>query len=166
MDVEETFAAMKANGVSTMRLQPVINGFSLRPYTLGKLMDAAADCRMPVFLNLHEELQPMQVYDLCQNYPHVRFVICNSGSAERRVLSPILDACPNLYLGTGAFPDAQWLQQLCHHWGVNRFLFDTGLPAGQAEKAVALVHDAMLSQEEKALIAWGNLENLLSEVTL
>jgi len=166
MDVPELFASMKANDVTSIRLLPKTCGYSLKPYALGKLMDAAAQCNMPVFLNLGEELLTAQIYDLCQDYPHVKFVISNISYRENRFLGPVLDTCPNLHLGVGNFLVHGGLRLLCKYYDVNRLVFDTGLPTGSATSAVSLVCYAEISEEEKELIAHGNIERLLAEVKL
>ena len=166
MAADELFAKMKENDVTSLRLLPKTCGYSLKPRSIGKLMDAAADCKVPVFLNLFEEIETAEVYDLCQDFPHVKFVVSNISYRENRWLGPILDTCANLYLGVGNYLVHNGIASLCRHYGAERLLFDTGLPTGSATAAVSLVHYAEISQEEKELIAHGNVERLLSEVKL
>lgn len=162
---EELFAQMKANGVKTLRLLPKTCGYSLRPYALGKLMDAAAESHVPVFLNVNEELSSEETYDLCKNYPGVNFVFCSMSYRENRFIAPIMEQCPNFYLATGSFVVNDGLELICEHFGANRLVFSTGLPTASATAAVSLVNFAEISQEEKELIAHGNMERLLAGVT-
>ena len=166
MDAPELFAQMKEHDVTSIRLLPKTCGYSLKPHSIGKLMDAAADCHMPVFITIGEEILTAPLYDLCKDFPHVKFVVSNFSYRENRFLGPVLDNCPNLYLGVGNFLVHGGLKLLCEYYDVNRFLFDTGLPTGSATSAVSLVHYADISREEKELIAHGNVERLLSEVKL
>jgi hypothetical protein len=55
---------------------------------------------------------------------------------------------------------------MCEYFGAERMIFDTGLPTGSATAAVSLICYAEISEEEKALIASGNLERMLGEVKL
>lgn len=161
----ELFDEMKKNDVTSIRLLPKTCGYSLKPHSIGKMMDLAAQCKVPVFIDL-SEIPTAKVYDLCKDYPNTTFVIGYIGYRENRYLGPILDNCPNLYLGAGNFLVHNGIKSLCRHYGAQRLLFDTGLPTGSATAAVSLIHYAEISQEEKELIAHGNVERLLSEVTL
>lgn len=166
LSVEELFAGMKQHNVTSLRLLPKTCGYSTRPYALGKLMEAAAECHVPVFLNLFEELVTDETYDLCKDYPDVNFIFCNASYRENRFLGPILDQCPNFYLGIGNYVVHGGLKSFCEHYGAERMIFDTGLPTGSATAAVSLVCYAEISDEEKELIAHGNIERLLAGVRL
>jgi len=166
MSVPELFAAMKEHKVTSLRLLPKTCGYSLRPYALGEMMDAAAQCHVPVFINLGEELSTDDLYPLCTNYPNVNFVVGNTGYRENRKFGPILESCPNLYIATGNYVVHCGLKTFCEYFGAQRLIFDTGLPTGSATAAVSLVNFAEISREEKELIAHGNIERLLSEVRL
>lgn len=166
MSAEDFFAAMKQYDVTSMRLLPKTCGYSLRPHSIGKLMDLAAQCHMPVFIDLGTELTTDESYDLCKMYPQVNFVFGNSGYRENRRLGPILEQCPNFYLGTGNYVAHCGIKLFCEHYGAERLVFDTGLPTGSATAAVSLIGYAEISGEEKELIAHGNMERLLGEVRL
>ncbi|MBP3634299.1 MAG: hypothetical protein J6J43_06975 [Oscillospiraceae bacterium] len=166
LSAEDFFAAMKEHHVTSMRLLPKTCGYSLRPHVIGKLMDLAAQCRMPVFISLFEELTSDEVYDLCKAYPDVNFVVGNTGYRENRRLGPAVEQCDNLYLGTGNYVAHCGVELFCKYYGAERLVFDTGLPTGSATAAVSLIGYAEISREEKELIAHGNIERLLGEVTL
>ena len=165
LSAEELFAEMKKNDVTSIRLLPKTCGYSLKPHAIGKMMKLAAETKVPVFIDLGE-IATAQVYDLCKDYPETNFVLSNISYRENRWLGPILDTCPNLYLGAGSYLVHNGIKQLCRHYGAERWLFDTGLPTGSATSAVSLICYAEISQEEKELIAHGNVERLLSEVKL
>ena len=165
MSVEELFAGMKQYHVTSLRLLPKFCGYSLRPYALGKMMAAAADCKVPVFINL-EELDVEGLYTLCKDYPDVNFIVGNTAYRMNREFGPILDTCPNFYVATGNYVSHTGIKTFCDHYGAERLIFDTGLPTGSATAAVSLISFAEISMEEKQLIAAGNIERLLSEVTL
>lgn len=163
---EALVQAMKEHGVSSLRLFPKTHGFSVRPYALGKLMEAAADCRIPVFMTYAESGSDDALYSLLTDYPEVNFVISDVSYREERKMFPILQQCKNLYIGTGNYVVHGGVKAVCKYFGADRLIFDTGLPTGSATAAVSLICYAEISEEEKALIAHGNLERLLSEVKL
>ena len=165
MSVEELFAGMKKYDVTSLRLLPKYCGYSLRPYALGKMMQAAADCKVPVFINM-EEVEIDAFYALCKDYPDVNFILGNTAYRMNRYFGPILEECPNFYVTTGNYVSHTGIKTFCDHFGAQKLIFDTGLPTGSATAAVSLISFAEISQEEKELIAHGNIERLLAEVKL
>ena len=163
---QELFQQMKRYDVTSLRLMPKKCNYLLKPYVLGKLMAAAADCHVPVFMTLHDDIAPEEIYDLCKDYPDVNFVICGIDYRQNRVIGPILEQCPNFYFGTSNYVVHNGLKLLSEYCGVDRLVFESGLPTGSATAAVSLIHYAEISEEEKELIAHGNMERLLSGVTL
>jgi len=147
-------------------LLPKKCNYPLKPYILGKLMSAAADCHVPVFLTLHEDIAPYELYELCKDFPDVNFVICGVDYRQNRVLGPIIEQCPNFYFGSSIYVVHGGLKLLSDYNCIDRVIFESGLPTGSATAAVSLIHYAEISNEEKELIAHGNMERLLSEVTL
>lgn len=166
MTPDVLFAKMKEHGVKTLRLLPKTCGYSLRPYALGKLMEAAADCHVPVFMDLETEVEPADMYTICQDYPEVNFVFCRPSYGQNRILAGVFDTCPNCYLGAGNYLVHGGIQLHCRYYGAQRLVFDTGLPDSSATSAVSLICYADISQEEKELIASGNIQRLLDGVTL
>ena len=165
-EAEELFRRMKEHHVTSLRLLPKKCDYPLKPYVLGKLMAAAADCHVPVFMTLHEDIAPYDLYDLCKDYPGVNFVICGVDYRQNRLLAPILEQCPNFYFGTSIYVVHNGLKLLSDYGFTDRLIFESGLPTGSATAAVSLIHYAEISDEEKELIAHGTMERLLSEVRL
>ena len=166
MSVDELLEGMKANGVSSIRLFPNSHGYSLRPYAMGKFFGAMAEHKIPVFMTYAESGSDDALYTLLTDYPEVNFIISDVSYREERKLFPILQQCRNLYIGTGNYVVHGGVKTMCEYFGAERLIFDTGLPTGSATAAVALICYAEISEEEKALIASGNLERILSEVKL
>ena len=163
---EELFAKMKMHDVTSLRLLPKKCGHPLKPYAMGRLMDAAADCHVPVFLTLHDDIAPFDLYDLCKDYPGVNFVICGVDYRQNRVIGPVMEQCPNFYFGTSVYVVHGGLKLLSDRGFIDRLIFETGLPTGSATAAVSLINYAEISTEEKELIAHGNMERLLAQVSL
>ena len=165
MTPDELHKAMKEQGVRTLRIAPKTYAHDVRPHAMGGLMNLAADCKIPVFLDYGEAVGD-ELYDLCSAYPNVKFVITNTSYALNRFLGPILDNCSNLYLATGNYVVHTGLELMCKYYGAEKMVFNTNLPTGSAVAAVSLVCFADISGEEKQLIASGNLEKMLGEVKL
>lgn len=163
---EALIAEMKANGVTSLRLSPKTCGFSLAPFCIGKLMDAVAECRIPIFLDMETDVDPKTMYTLCQTYPNVNFVFCKPAYGWNRVIAGVAETCPNFHVGAGNYLVHGGIKLFCQDYSAEKLIFDTGLPESCATSAVPLICFADISQEEKELIAHGNIEHLLGEVRL
>lgn len=165
MTPEELVAEMKAHRVKSVRLLPKTSGYSLLPHAIGSLMQAMAQCHVPVFLDVGETTWD-GIYQMCRDYAENTIVITAPGYRCARQLAPILAVCPNLRVGISNYVVHDGIAAVCRHFGAERLIFESGMPISSAAAAVSLVYYAHISREEKEMIAAGNLELLLSEVLL
>ncbi|MBQ6066519.1 MAG: amidohydrolase family protein [Clostridia bacterium] len=163
---DEWLAQMKENGVCSVRLFPKQYGHSLRRYACGDLLDALAECRVPAFISLDQLASWDALYDLCQDYPANRFVLCSPGYRCLRYLVPILESCSNLFVETSNLLMHDGLSDLCRHGLGGRLLFGSGAPEASLAAAASQLLLSDLAEEEKQIIAANNAEKLLSEVAL
>lgn len=157
--------SMKNNHVTSVRLCPGTYQHSLQPYVLGPLMQALAECYVPIFIDANQ-LTWDSLYHFCQDNPAASIVLTTSGYEYQRLLGPLLEACPNLYLGTNRYVSHNGIQKFCKTFGASRLLFESAMPYYSAAAGVGLICYAQISEEEKQLIASGNVLHLISEVTL
>ncbi len=162
----EWLAQMKENGVSSVRMFPAQYGHSLKRYAAGELLDALGECRVPVFIALDQLKDWDALYELCTDYPAVRFVLCSPGYRCLRSLVPILENCGNLFVETSNFLGHNALRDFCKYHGAQRLIFGSGIPEASLAAAASQLCLSEISDEEKQLIAAGNIERLLSEVRL
>ena len=158
-------SAMKEKGVTSVRLYPGVYDHSLKRYVSGEMIDALAECNVPVFID-KSQLSWDELYDLCKDYPKAKFIICNTGYRCIMRLWPILRECPNLYVETSTFLMHNMVAGFCRDFGAERLIFGTGLPNSSATAAVSMILYASVSEEEKDLIGYGNISKLLGEVAL
>lgn len=147
--------------VALAQLLPKTYGYSLRPYALGKLMDMAAQCHIPIFFSYGEVLG-YGMYDLCSTYPEVNFVVTETAYTLNCWLHPVLNCCDNLYVGTDNFVVHRGPKAFADRYSAKKLLLSTG----SATVAVSLIALSKLIYEQKYLIAYGNIERLLSQVRL
>ena len=162
----EWLAQMKENGVGSVRLFPAQYGHSLKRYAAGELLDALGECRVPVFIALDQLANWDALYELCTDYSAVCFVLCSPGYRCLRSLVPILETCGNLFVETGNFLGHNALRDLCKYHGAQRLIFGSGVPEASLAAAASQLLLSDISDGEKQLIAAGNIEKLLSEVSL
>ncbi|MBR5587177.1 MAG: amidohydrolase family protein [Clostridia bacterium] len=162
----EMISEMKENGVTSVRLMPGVYRHSLRRYAIGDMMDAFAECKVPVFID-KPQLEWAQVYDFCKEYPNVNLVLCSCHYALTTMeLWPIMKECPNLYVETSTFVMHNGIAKFSREFGAERFLFGSGMPTVSATASASMIFYASVSQEEKELIGHGNITRLLGEVSL
>ena len=161
---EEWVARMSKEGVCSVRLFPAQFGHSLKRYAAGRLFDALAGAGLPAFIAFDQLGSWDALYDLCAEYPANTFVLCSPGYRCLRWLVPIMDACPNLYVETSNLLMHDGLSLFCRHMGADRLLFGSGIPEASLAAAASQLCLSDLAEEEKELIASGNITRLLAEV--
>ncbi len=162
----ELLGAMRAADVSTVRLLPAQYGHSMKRYAAGALMDALAECRVPVFLPLGQVPSWDALWEICTDYPQNRIVLCSPGYRCLRWLAPMMEQCPNLYVETSNLLMHDGLRLLCAHFGAGRLLFGSGMPEASVAAAAAQLRLSGLPEEQMRMIAAENALRLLSEVKL
>jgi len=161
---------MLSQGVRVARLMPSYNGhrFSLEPWCAGPLLEELAAHRIPTLIDFQffrrDDPDWKQLYTLCQRYPTLPIVITGWSGLASRSFYPLCQACPNLYLETSHYALFRGLEAFCQRVGAQRLLYGSGLPHRAPGAAMTTITHAFISDEEKALIAAGNLKRLLEEV--
>ena len=161
---EEWVSQMLKNGVCSVRLFPAQYGHSLKRYAAGRLFDALAAAGLPAFIAFDQLGSWDALYGLCSEYPANTFVLCSPGYRCLRWLVPIMDVCPNLYVETSNFFMHDGLTLFCKHMGATRLLFGSGVPEASLAAAASQLCLSDLAEEQKELIAFGNITRLLAEV--
>lgn len=162
----ELLSQMKENDVRSVRLFPAQYGHSLKKYAAGELLDALAECRVPVFIALDQLKDWDALYGLCTDYPAVRFVLCRPGYRCLRRLVPILNACGNLWVETSDLLMHDGFKDLCRYQNAEKFVFGSGIPEASLAAAASQLLLSDISDEEKRLIGAENIKRLLSEAAL
>ena len=167
--VGKLFDRMRRERIRAVRLFPGDHRYVAGRTALGTLLDALARRRVPVFLSLERGGFDYPAVDrLLAEFPRLSVVLCDVGVwGVDRFLRPLLDRFPLLRAETSclALHDAV-LEPLVHRHGAGRFLFGSGFPERLPASAMLPLVHAELSDDEKRLIASGNLERLIGEVKL
>lgn len=146
-------------GVQAFRIFPKIMLFSIAPYAMGELCEIAAALGKPVMMDIGEAA-PDEIQRLASAFPKVDFLLTAVYYRNLRYLYPILQTCPNVYLETGFLKTFGSLEDICARFGAQRLVFGSGAPYYDMGGAAAHLLAADLREEDKALIASGNLERL------
>ena len=156
--------------VHIARLMPGYDGhrFSLEPWSAGLLLKELAARRLPVLIDFmffrRDDPDWKLLHDLCYRYPALPIILTGWSGLASRSFYPLCQACPNLHLDTSGYALFRGLEAFCREVGARQLLYGSGLPYRAAGTAMTTITHAMVSDEEKSLIAHGNLGRLLEEV--
>lgn len=162
---EKLLEEMKRNNVKTVRLMPQKHGYSTKPYSMGPLVSALSECKIPIFIG-GAQVSFDDIYSLGKDYPEATFVICEPGYRSARQYAPILETSKNIYLETSNYCHHNGIKDVCREFGAQRLIFGSGMPNGSQTAATSIVRYSDISDEEKTLIASGNILKMLEEVSL
>lgn len=174
-DPERFVDEMLALGVRAVRVwPPPYHGYLADPWALGPLWSALADRRVPVLVGASDlgrypdqpgfGFSARNLYDICRAYPALPVVVVRLNFSAARVAVPLLRECPNLFAELSFFTTHRGVEFLCAEVGAERLLFGSGLPWASPGPGITAVQYALISDEERALIAGENLLSLLAGV--
>ncbi len=157
---EELAAQMLRQGVRAARILPRTHGFT--PETLRACGLLAALERAGILLIVPvAEMDLAALGALCEAHPLLPVLVTGVSWASDRQLFPLLERCANLRVETSCYQGHNSVEILARRFGAYRLIFGTGLPHMSPGAAKANVLYARVSEEEKRLIAGGNLLRLL-----
>lgn len=163
---------MLRRGVRMARLMPGYNGhrFSMEEWSAGPLLHALEDRRLPFLIDFmffrRDDPDWRLLYDLCHRYPHLPIILTGWAGLASRSFYPLCKECPNLYLDSSRYALFRGIEAFCELAGARHLLYGSGLPFVAVGVPMTTITHAEISDEEKQLIAAGNLERLLGEVIL
>ncbi len=165
---ERLLKSMKEHGVKavTMFPSPSCQNYSFAEFTCGALFRMCEEHRIPFFIDM-DQMGGIQAVDaLCSAHPKLPLVVTKVNYRIDRDLYPLMEKYRNFYIETSGYKVMDGIAQLCRHFGAQRLLFGTGMPETSGAAAIGLISYADISDEEKRMIASGNLKKLLGGVQL
>jgi len=173
--IESLCEAMAAQGVRAVRICPRDHVYPLTDWMAGKLLAALAERRYLVLLDLDQVVLPTGLFDvdpagwrdiawLCRTFPDLSVVLTQVGYRALRVLLPLMEACPNLFLDLSYFATHLGVEEIVARFGAERLLFGTGQPLTDPGGALFRLYYAEITSSQREMIAHQNLERLLTRV--
>jgi len=157
---------MVGQGIRSVRLFPNSHHYSLSDWSLGPLLNALEERRIPLFI-WHRETDWDTLHRLCHAHPHLP-VILEQTSEEAywnaRYLYALLDTCENLLVEIANFVLYLGLDALVARFGAQRFIYGSHLPVDDPNAILMLITDGDFTSTDKELIARKNLERVLEGV--
>ncbi len=160
---DELIAEMLERGVRSARIYPSMHGWPMSEEVAGPLLRELQEHRIPVFVDLGE-LSIGGAVSLCERCPELPVVLCGVAWGTDRELEPALERVSNLYLETHRLQGHRAYERFAKQFGAQRLIFGTGLPECSPGAAMMMSLYEDITDEERELIAGGNLLRLLQAV--
>lgn len=156
----ELVEIMRQSGVRAARVYPNTHNWSLSEWSCGDLLSALEEQAVPLFIDF-EEASCDALHSLCRNHPRLPVVLAGAPFRLSRMVYALLAGTSNLYIDTSQFQLHCGIEDLTLEFGAERLLFGTFTPHFSPGPSVMAVKYARISDEEKGMIAGGNLRRLL-----
>lgn len=146
-----------------VRLFPKEHQYLLNDVTVGYMLDVFSAQRVPVLIDIGQTGWG-ELAGLLQRHPALSVLLLGLYYRVDRYLYPLLERFGNLHVESGTYGVHRGIEAVCERFGAERLVFGTDLPVHEAGGPIAMVTYAQISDDEKRLIAGGNLRRLLGEV--
>lgn len=158
------FEIMRNERIYALRAFPERNRYLLRRAVFGNFLDRIVEKRILVILSA-DAVGWTGIYDILQEYPELRVIVCNMGSwGSDRYFRPLLEKYRNVYLETGdLFASDGTLERIVREYGAERLVFGSGFPDFVPEASMLCLLHADIVEPDKLKIASLNLKRLISE---
>lgn len=168
---EALVGEMKKFNIRAARLFPLQFHFDLDDWCMGEVFETLSHHRIPVIIDYFEPFVPhadrvdwKAVLEVCRRYPDLPVIVTEFRFRTNRRLYQALDSCSNLFIELSALWLFKAVESICRKFGAERLLFGTRLPIRDPSCALGMVNYAMVSEEEKEMVASKNLRRLLERV--
>jgi predicted TIM-barrel fold metal-dependent hydrolase len=168
--VDEFVCAMREAEVRTLWAYPEKHRYVLNATTMGGLFEEMSD-RGILLLIQRREVAGGGLYALVdrvlRDFPELRLCVVGHGSwGEDRYFRPLMEAYPNFMVDTSRYELDGGIEELCRTYGPERLLFGTNFPETPMGGPILTLLHADIRDEDRELIAGGNLRRILEEVRL
>lgn len=162
---DEFFRQMKARGIGAITLSPIEHRYQPKRIVIGKIMDAAAERKVPVLLNSFAANWD-KVYEFMEEFPK-NTVICKGGKwGPDRNVRPLLETYENFYFDLAYYWVPEGIFDLAEKYGPERLLYGSAFPTGNQGSGMLQLKYSGLAKEAVAQIAGKNLERILKGAQL
>ncbi len=173
-DIAAYVSSLAAAGVGAVRLFPAVHNYPLRALYLDSILDGAQKHGLPVLLDEIDINRPElpfstwnyspsyeDIYELCQAWPALSFVVIAPGMLTQRKLYTLLQKCPRLYVECSSFGYRN-IEFICREFSAERLVFGSYFPLMEPGAFISCLMYADIPEEDKRKIAFENLNSLLA----
>lgn len=164
---DEFFSSMADNRIGALTLQPFVHRWIPCRLTIGKLMDAAAERRVPILLNAFAR-KWNELYGFLEEFPDNICVYVESVGkwGIDRQIRPLLEHYDNFYFETAGYWIPEGIRDLAEKYGADRILYGSNFPQYNQSCSMLQLKHSGLDAGSVARIAGGNLERLIKGAQL
>lgn len=171
-EVADFLEAMRLADVRALWAFPAVHRYHLNTTTMGALLDEMEAREIPLFLHRRTSVGGGDdVYriadEVLADFPALHLVIVGHGSwGEDRYFRPLMERYDNFAVDTSRYELDGGIESICDVYGPERLLFGSQFPETPPGGPLLTLLHADISDEDRALIAGGNLARMLEEVRL
>ena len=169
LDVNEQLEQMQKYGLRAVTLKGNNNyrPFPLFPWCCGDLYEILEEKKIPLLLEWGN-IVPNELHEAMKNFPGMRVILLTvPRNGRQSIVEMLMKQHDELYLCLhtrfsvfGGYP------ALCRQFGNHRFVWGCNYPDAEEGAAVTGLFYSGLDPESMEAVAHGNMERLLSEVTI
>ena len=142
----------------------------MEEWCAGPLLQALESYRVPTLVDFmffrRDDPDWKLLAGLSGRYPNLPIILTGWAGLASRSFYALCKACPNLHLDTSRYALFRGMEAFCEKVGARQLVYGSGMPFIAPGVAMTTITHAEISEGDKTLIAAGNLERLLVEVTL
>lgn len=159
---------MRKHNIRIVRLFPLQFHFSLDNWCLGDIFDMLSERKIPVIIDYFDPITPhadrtdwQSIVSVCRRYPELPIIASEFRFRTNRRLYRAMEKCPNLHIELSGLWLFRAVEFICREFGADRLLFGTRLPIRDPSCSLGMVNYAMISEEEKEMVAGRNISRLM-----
>lgn len=137
--------------------------FTTAEWNCGELFSMLEMNSIPLIVGL-DQIGFDNLYNILNNHSALRVILTRTGYSADRNLYGLLKRFDNLYLETSGYKVHHCIEEILSRFGAHRLVFGSGMPMHSGGSAACTVNYSRISEEEKKMIASGNLEKILGGV--
>lgn len=158
---EQSVAALAERGFRVFRFLNRLEGYSLGLYCVRQLMHDLAEVGMPCIVDAGSLDDPHRIARLTADTGATAVITGLGYTFEAEVIALAKDY-PRTYFDAGRLTSPDGIALFCREVGAHRLVFGSDYPANDILPSLLLLEHAEISEAERARIASGNMEELLS----
>lgn len=157
---DDLLQEMRDKGVRAVRAYPVFHQFRLSDWCASELLEMLESHSIPLLLDF-DQINWDEAASLLRDHPRLNLILLRTSYRIDRYLFPLFEKYDNLRIETATYQVNYGIEEICRRFGARRLVFGTGMPITEAGPSIAQITYAEISDEDKALIAGGNLRQIL-----
>ena len=162
---DELLQEMRENNVRALWAFPREHHYVLNRLTMGSLLDEVAARRIPLLVPRGDGWATIS--EVLADYPELTLVAVGHGPwGEDRFFRPLLERYPRFHLDISRYELLGGLAELVGRYGAELLLYGSGYPQWAMGGPRLMLARAEINEEDRALVAGGNLLRLLEEAEL